>query len=162
MALTASLSLVSPSMGRIEGALLQKGREGQIAVLASNHEVVSPHDPATGHASGKRLHEPLVLTKEIDQATPKLYRLLTLDEALGEFTLRFWVGGKTKTSALVPRMSLRLTGARLVAMRFAQPYVLDPTQANWPETEELSFLYQRIEWRWEATGEVAADDWMPG
>lgn len=160
MAMTATLRLVSPSLGPITGSLVQKGREGLIAVLASNHEIVSPHDPATGRAAGKRLHEPLVLTKEIDPATPKLYKLLSLDEALDVCTLQYWGAvGKAKAGL---RLTLTLGGARLVAMRFAQPYVLDPAQGSWPETEELSFLYQRIEWCWNPSGETASDDWMPG
>ena len=40
--------------------------------MGSMKEPVQPRDAATGMASGKRMHQPFVIMKEVDKASPKL------------------------------------------------------------------------------------------
>lgn len=40
---------------------------------AVNHAAQAPRDIASGQASGKRMHKPLVIMKEMDAASPKLF-----------------------------------------------------------------------------------------
>ncbi len=47
------------------------GRTDSPDCLAA-HEVKSPRDAASGQATGKRMHKPLVVTKELDKSTPLL------------------------------------------------------------------------------------------
>jgi type VI secretion system Hcp family effector len=64
-----------------------------IMVIAVSHElvarlgIVSPRDVATGQATGKRVHKPLVITKELDKATPLLLRSMQSKEPITEATL---------------------------------------------------------------------------
>ncbi|MDE3109811.1 MAG: type VI secretion system tube protein Hcp [Acidobacteriota bacterium] len=48
------------------------GGAGKVKSNAANESVA--RDMATGQASGKRMHKPLVITKEMDSASPKLYQ----------------------------------------------------------------------------------------
>jgi len=68
----------------------QKGKEGSSLVLSLTHEVTSPRDSATGLASGRRIHQPLTITKRIDKASPKLYMALTKNEQLSEVTVKWF------------------------------------------------------------------------
>ena len=48
MALNAYLTLKGQKQGDIHGSVVQKGREGSIMVIAVDHQVMSPRDPASG------------------------------------------------------------------------------------------------------------------
>ena len=90
MALNAYLSLTGQQQGQIKGSVTQKGREGKIMVIAAEHEVLSPRDPASGLALGKRQHKPFVITKEIDVSSPRLYSALAGNEGFTDWELQFW------------------------------------------------------------------------
>src|SRR6478672_10887733 len=90
MALNAYLKLKGAKQGPIEGSVTQKGREKKIMVIAVSHEIVSPRDPASGLPTGKRMHKPFVITKELDKSSPILYQVLCTNENVSEWTLEFW------------------------------------------------------------------------
>src|SRR4029453_16747997 len=90
MALNAYLNLTGQKQGDIKGSVTQKGREGKIMVIAVNHEIVSPRDPASGLPTGKRMHKPFVITKELDKASPLLQNALVNNETISEWMLQFW------------------------------------------------------------------------
>src|SRR4051812_11755782 len=93
MALNAYLTLKGQQHGKVQGSVTQKGREGSILVVATSHEIVSPRDPATGLATGRRQHKPFVITKPIDKSTPILRSMLVTNENITEWTLKFWRAG---------------------------------------------------------------------
>ena len=71
MALNAYLTLTGETQGDIKGSVTQAGREDSIMVIATQHEIVSPRDAASGLPTGKRQHKPFVITKEIDKSNQK-------------------------------------------------------------------------------------------
>jgi type VI secretion system secreted protein Hcp len=87
MALNSYLQLKGQKQGYINGSVIQKGREGKIMVIAFNHEVQSPRDIATGQATGKRMHKPFVITKEVDKSSPLLYTALVTNENITNWEL---------------------------------------------------------------------------
>lgn len=48
--------------------------------VALSHSVTSPRDSASGLATGKRMHKPMTITKELDKSSPKLYGLIIADQ----------------------------------------------------------------------------------
>ena len=82
MALNAYLKIVAQKQGTILGSVTQKGREGTIQIIAAMHEIVGPRDPASGRPTGKRVHKPFVVTKNIDRASPLLYGILQLQSKI--------------------------------------------------------------------------------
>src|SRR6185436_3328659 len=90
MALNAYLKLKGQKQGDISGSVTQKGREKSIMVIAVSHEVVSPRDPASGLPTGKRMHKPFVITKELDKSSPLLYSALVNNENIPSWELQFW------------------------------------------------------------------------
>ena len=167
MALNAYLSLTGQNQGKIKGSVTQKGREGRIMVIAAEHEVLSPRDPASGQATGKRQHKPFVITKEIDESSPRLYAALVTNEPITDWVLQFWA---TKTSGTAAgaaggvetvRYSVRLTDAILCDIRFHMLNNKNPDLARYAEYEEVAFVYQSIEWTWVPTGLSTSDSLMP-
>lgn len=165
MARMAYLRLRGSRQGEIRGGVVQKGREGRIGVIESNHELTYPVDAATGQAAGRLQHQAFVVVKEIDQATPRLYQALVDGEEFTDFELQYWAAGKAGAAgaagAEVQRYTVRLTRARLRGIRFVHPDVLDPALKDFPEAEELRFTYERIEWQWVSPPSSAALDWQP-
>ena len=74
MALAAYLTIVAERQGPIHGSVTQRGRENKILVIAVQHEIVAPRDPQSGIPTGKRMHKPFNVTKELDRSSPLLCR----------------------------------------------------------------------------------------
>jgi len=80
MALNAYLSIVAERQGPIQGSVVQKGREGKILVIGAMHGIVCPRDPASGIPTGKRMHKPFTILKELDRSMPFLFSILCNNE----------------------------------------------------------------------------------
>jgi type VI secretion system secreted protein Hcp len=156
MALNAYLRLKGQKLGEIKGSVTQKGREGKIMVLAVHHDLVSPRDPVSGHATGKRQHKPFIITKELDKSSPLLYTMLITNENIVEWELQFWQ--PNLTGAESNQYTVKLTNANIVSIDFHMPNNQDPQLMKFAEYEEVAFTYQRIQWIWNDGGITATDD----
>jgi type VI secretion system secreted protein Hcp len=161
VALSAYLRLVGQKSGEIKGSVTQKGREGKIEVIAVSHDIVSPRDPASGLPTGKRMHKPLVITKQLDASSVPLQRVAADNENLREWELQFYavsirggVGG-TETNNL----TINLTGASIADINLQMPNDKHPDLMRLETFEEVAFTYQSIQWTWTEGGLTASDDW---
>lgn len=157
MALNAYLKMKGATQGDIKGSVTQKGREDAIMVVAYKHEVMSPRDAASGLPTGKRMHKPITITKEIDKASPLLYSAMVNNETITDFTLDFW--RPSAHGAEVLFYTVNLKNASISEMR---EYMLDnkvPENMKFPPMETVSFTYQKITWTWKDGGITAEDDW---
>lgn len=157
MALNAYLSIKGQKQGECKGSVTQKGREGKIMVIAVNHEVVSPRDAASGLPTGKRMHKPFVITKEIDKSSPLLYNVLVNNENITDWELQFW--RPSATGAEQQHYTIKLTNANIASINFRMPNNKHPELMKFAEYEEIAFTYQKIEWTWVDGGITAMDDW---
>jgi type VI secretion system secreted protein Hcp len=157
MALSGYLTLSGTKHGPILGSVTQKGRESSIEVIAFFHEIVAPRDPASGRPTGKRMHKPFTITKQLDRSTPLLHNVLTQNENLTEVLLKLF-----RPNAMgVERhaFTVRLVNATISSIHFRMLNTRHPRQGKMPELEEISFAYQRIEWTWTEGNVTADDDW---
>ncbi len=157
MALNAYLTLKGQKQGDIKGSVTQKGREGSIAIIAVSHEIISPRDPASGLPTGKRMHKPFVITKELDKSSPLLYNVLTNNENVSEATFKFWQ--PSATGAEKQHYTVKLTNANIASIEFVSLNNKDPALMKFAEHERIAFTYQKIEWTWMDGGVTADDDW---
>ncbi|WP_437585626.1 type VI secretion system tube protein TssD [Sorangium sp. So ce1000] len=162
MALQSHLKLKGVTQGPIDGSVTQKGREKTIAIIAVQHQVVSPRDPATGLPSGKRQHKPFVITKELDKSTPLLYNALVNNESIPEWELKFYTPG-TAASKNVGKEQNHYTVKLINATVASIDFVMDNTRrdAQMPEYERVAFTYQKIVWSYDDGdgAREASDDW---
>jgi type VI secretion system secreted protein Hcp len=162
MALNAYLKLKGQKSGEIKGSVTQKGRENKIMVIAVSHEIISPRDAASGLPTGKRMHKPFVITKELDKATPILYSVLVTNENVSEWELQFWTPQLRATSGTgteVQHYTVKLTNANIASISFRMANNKHPDLMKFAEYEEIAFTYQKIEWTWNDGGITAGDDW---
>lgn len=163
MALNAYLNLKGQKAGQIKGSVTQKGRENMIEVSAFNHEIVSPRDPASGQSTGKRMHKPFVITKELDKSTPLLYTALVTNEKITQFELKCFAppaAGKVGGMGVeTNHFTIKLTNANIVSIKSVMSNNNISDLALLPVMEEITFSYQKIEWTWVDGGITAQDDW---
>src|SRR5262249_51321472 len=158
MALNAYLKLKGQKQGDIKGSVTDRNREGSIMVIAVTHELVSPRDGATGQASGKRMHKPIVITKELDRSSPQLYTALATNETIPEWTLEFFRAdprGAEKVS-----FTIKLTNAAVASIQFVMPNNKEPDLVKLNEYEQVGFTYEKIEWTWLDPKVSATDSWL--
>lgn len=157
MALNAYLRLKGATQGEIKGSVTQAGREGSIMVIAFEHEVISPRDPASGLPTGRRQHKAITITKEIDRSTPLLMNALTHNENITEWELRFWQ--PSATGKQVQFYTIQLVNASIASIRQEMLNNRYPENVHHKEREHVSFCYQKIIWTFEDGGITAEDDW---
>ncbi|CAN5793623.1 hypothetical protein BH11BAC3_BH11BAC3_12860 [soil metagenome] len=155
------LTLTGEKQGQIKGSIMQKGKEGLIAVYAYHHEITSPRDSATGMATGKRNHKPIVITKEVDLASTKLLAAMVSNERLKQVVINFW---HPRTSGAGGGMGIETNYYRITLTNAFISYISQDKNVN-PEMnatilEKIEFVYEKIEWHYlEGSNQVAADDW---
>jgi len=159
MGLNAYLTLKGQKQGEIHGSATQKGRENSILVHAFDNEILSPRDPASGLATGKRQHLPVTIVKQVDQSSPKLWTALVSNETLITWELRFWAPGVPDAATEKQIYTVILTNASIASMHEFMKDNQAPSQATLPLQEQISFTYQKIEWVWTEGAITAMDDW---
>jgi type VI secretion system secreted protein Hcp len=127
-------------------------------VIAVTHEVLSPRDAASGLPTGKRMHKPLTITKELDRSSPQLYSALVNNENITEWTLQF--SRADRTGAEKPAYTIKLTSASIASIEFVMPNNRAPELAKLAEYEQVAFTYGKIEWTWVEGGVTAEDSWQ--
>jgi len=159
MALNAYLKLEGNSQGKINGSITQAGREDSIMVIAVDHKVTSPRDPASGLATGKRQHGPLTLTKVVDKSSPLLYNALVNNEVIKTFRLDFYQPNSKGTGEEEQHYTIELENATISAITLMMLNNKYEENMNQKEFEQVSFTYQKITWTWQDGGLICTDDW---
>ncbi|WP_433926677.1 type VI secretion system tube protein TssD [Sorangium cellulosum] len=158
MPLHAYLRLVGARQGEIRGSVTQKGREGSILVTEVFHSLVGPRDPVTGRPTGKRMHKPFIVTKDLDRSTPHLLDILSHNENIPHWELQFY--RSVSIGVERPIFTVQLTNANISSIQFHVFNVRNPVLARVPEQEEVAFTYQKVVWTWNDGGLSAEDDWL--
>jgi type VI secretion system secreted protein Hcp len=158
MPMPGNLTLVGKEQGSIEGSCDIEGREETILVQAFKHLVDLPSNEH-GVPSGKRVHRPLMITKEVDKSTPKLYQALCTGEPMSEATLRWYrMDGSGEEAQF---FTVMLQNALIVKIESWVPDVLDKQNASYGNMENLWFTYEVIRWTWEEDGIEYEEHWDP-
>lgn len=143
--------------GVIEGDVTQKGHEKTMAVSYLQQKRIQPVDPATGQASGQRVHEPLVLRKTVDRATPLLLNAMSANESLIDVVFKFYkIDSKVGTETNY--LTIDLDNALIQSYDLYNPDALDSGATGVPAPqEEIALTYQKIKWTWASPFRVADD-----
>lgn len=157
MPLPAHLTVEGEKQGKIDGSCEQQGREGTILVQAFKHDVSIPRDPQSGLATGKRVHNPLTVTKTFDKSSPLLFQALCSGEHMKKVEIKFYRIDSTGVEEHY--FTVTLEDAIIVSIQPYMPNCLDPASQPFSHMEDISFTYRKAIWRWEPDGVEAEDDW---
>ena len=144
------------------GSSEKEGREDTSDVFEIEHHVHQPTEPTTGEPTGKRVQSPLRIVKIIDKATPGFHKALCTGQNLAKVELMFYrIDPKTRSETEYYRMTLE--NARIVDIQPYMPMSFVPTNESYRHMEQVSFVYEEIEWNWLPDSVVELDKWRsPG
>jgi type VI secretion system secreted protein Hcp len=157
MPMPCHMTLTGEKQGKIEGSCDMQGREGTILVYELHHSVTIPRSPTDGLATGKRVHAPMTIVKEIDKSSPKLFQALCTGEHMKNVVLKYY--RITKQGTEEHYYTTTLEDAIIVSYNPVIPNTLLATSEPYKHMESVSFTYKKIKVTWEATGIEAEDSW---
>ena len=157
MAMPSFMTVTGEKQGSIDGSCEIKGREKSILVYALDHNISMPRDPQTGLSSGKRIHGPFSIIKEIDKSSPKLYQALCTGEHLKSVLVKYTRVGKDGKEEHY--FTEELSDAIVVSMAPFVPTVFLKENDAYRHMERVSFTYSQIKWTWIPDGIEAQDSW---
>ena len=144
------------------GSSEKEGRADTSDVFEIEHHVHQPVEPTTGQASGVRVHSPMRIVKLIDKATPGFHKALCTGQNLAEVILDFYrIDPDTREEAKYYTITLKR--ARIVDIRPYMPMSFVPQNESYRHMEQVSMVYEEIEWAWLPDSVREMDKWRaPG
>ncbi len=133
--------------------------KGKIPGVDFSYAVEIPHDAATGAASGKRQHQPIIFTKEWGASSPQFYQAAFTNEILTFVTFEFILVAADGKE--VVDHTIKLTNATISDIEQS----LQNGQAGGPpvdsrELQSIHFYFQKIDITSISGGTEAIDDWQ--
>ena len=156
MALPLYLKITGEEQGLIEGSCEREEREGTVVVHAFDHVVEIPTDDR-GVASGRRVHRPFKITKEIDKSSPMLYQALCNNELLSEIELEWYRIDGSGVEELYYTMTM--FNGIITKIHPWMLNILEEKNASLKHMEEVHISYEKIRWTWEPLGVEFEDSW---
>ena len=159
MAYEAYISIEGTKQGKFKGESKVAAHKDKIVGLAFEYEVISPHDPANGMATGKRIHKPIMFTKEWGAASPQIFQALFTNEGLKTVLFEFFRMSPEGKETIFT--TIKLTTAHFVSINahkaLSGPKSNEPIQTH--ELEVVSLVFHKIEIDNVIAKTMAADDW---
>jgi type VI secretion system secreted protein Hcp len=152
--ISAYLKLEASKAGKVKGPVQDRDekKNGSIALIAVDHGIASPRDPASGMVAGKRQHRPITLTKETDVTSPLFYEFIADNETLPTVEIYFYgVASQSGPSVARETMLYKISLKNAFVSRVEFGGHTDATaQQNdrFPLTETISLVYDSIQWEW--------------
>jgi type VI secretion system secreted protein Hcp len=157
MPMPGYFSLTGEQQGNIEGSCQIENQVGKILVQGVDHTIEIPRSIQTGLPTGKRIHMPLMIIKQLDKSSPKLFQALTSGEQLSTAKLEYYMISAQGQETLY--YTVELKNAIITSIRKYFPTALDPNNKTIGHMEEVSFTYATIIETWTPDGIEAQDSW---
>jgi type VI secretion system secreted protein Hcp len=144
------------------GSSEKEGRDGTSDVFEIEHHIHQPIDPTTGQATGVRVHSPFRVVKVLDKASPGLHKALCTGQNLPEARIDFYRIDPV-SRAEVKYYTITMKQARVVDASPYMPMSFVPANESYRHMEQISFVYEEIEWNWMPDSKIEQDKWRaPG
>lgn len=147
-------------IGEIPGSCKVQGRENHMEILGFRHEVYMPVDRKDGSASGTRVHKDLIVIKNFDKGSPKLYQYLCNGKIIASATLKWYEIDPSGQEKMY--FTHKLENARVTAVRPYMPDVDNPNNEQYKHMEEVAFRYEKITWTFCDGNVEFTDSWVEG
>jgi len=135
----AFLAIVGKKQGPLKGECREAGHVDDIAVLTWQWGMSAPSAVGTTQATRRRVHEALVVTKQLDSASTKLMNALSVNEELKSVTLSLRKAGDHKDDFF----TIKLEVGRVASLHVE-------SDASGGVHEVVKFAFQKIEVTYQA------------
>lgn len=115
------------------------------------HSVITAREAGSGMATGRRQHEPFVIRKRIDKATPLIYKALTRNETV-DAAIRFFRPSRSGDGSTEQWYTIELKNARIISVK-------QGIDEHGQTMEEVSFVFHEITWTYTDGGVTHTDEW---
>jgi type VI secretion system secreted protein Hcp len=157
MAIPAYLWITGELGSSIQGGSRTKGREGSIEVLSFAHGVYAPADSSTGNLTGGRTHQPLVVHKDFDRASPYLYRAVASGIPLRTAELRWYKIDESGREVVYFIMAME--DVRITSVTPHMHDIKDEGKMLYNHREAVSMRYKKITWTHCDGNIIYTDSW---
>lgn len=156
------VTIEGTKQGKFKGESARKEIANKIAGISFQHEVKSPRDVASGQASVKRQHGPVIITKEWGASSPQLFQALVTNEQLKTVLFEFVRTNPNGQQYIY--YTIKLTNAAVSSIRRytgsgGAGAASGKASADTHELEDISFTYQKIEITSVDGKTMAMDEW---
>lgn len=134
-------------------------RENDIECLFLQWGVALSLAAGSTAATGRRKYGPIVIRKRIDKSTPALVKALVGNESVTGIFRFFRLGAGGVDDHF---FTIEIYDARVSSVKHLTPETFDPATTDLPEIDEVSFVFERIVWRYETLGIEFEDRLGPG
>lgn len=142
----------------VKGSARQKHVLGKIVINGMTALVAADPNWKTGKPEkDKNKHKPMVLIKEIDRASTKLYTALKNATTYDNVRLEFWrmpPGGGTEQNYY----TIKMDGVQIAGLRLLMPNNRFSINELMPEQEELMLTFTSISYSFSAGGKEGGTD----
>ncbi len=155
MAVPVHLWLKDDGGSPIRGSSDVADREGSIELRGLTHNLSIPTDVSTGKLTGTRQHAPFLIEKEIDSASPYLYRAVATGQTLKSAEIKWY--HINDAGQEVEYFNVLMEQVKAVSIT---PLMLDTR--NCPGTghmESVQLRYEKITWRYVDGNVQYTDAW---
>ncbi len=134
------------------------GRADSIECVYFESSMESAREAASGLATGRRQHDPIIVHKRIDKATPLLSKALVNNEGCeGQF--KFYRPNQKGDGTTEQFFTVAFKGGRVFSQKLVVSNTLDKEAVNHPPLEEVSFVFHTINWTYTDGGITHEDSW---
>ncbi|PLR35690.1 Hcp family type VI secretion system effector [Chimaeribacter arupi] len=155
MSLPAYLFLYDENGVLIKGSCSASGREGAIEVMSTQHNMNLSVDAHSGMLTGRRMHQPVIINKEIDCTSPYLADLLCTETKASKAILRFY--SIIEAGIEVEFYNITLEKVIISSISVNHAYIPGSTSPNMMET--VSLRYGGISWNYLRGNIIKNDFW---
>ena len=146
--------IVHPAFGAVDAYMQIKGQgwdgPARIKLVDFNSTAIRPEEKSSGKFNTvHRMWAPIILTRELDAASPKLRQWCANGEHSFSISA-YQTGGSGKPTLLY---TVNFTGAKLT---------YHTSNSRNHTAESISFTFRKIEWSNAATQTTAIDNWQSG
>jgi type VI secretion system secreted protein Hcp len=143
MAYQFYVSIMGSKQGQLKGSAQvdQSQHPGRMPAIRFSCEIASAVDTTTGQASGKPQHQPFMVTRELDEASPRLFQARVTYEKLPSVLFELLTTDRTGKETVF--YTVLLTNATVSDYRmYAAP--LPEGGSNIFELEDVAFSFQNM------------------
>jgi type VI secretion system secreted protein Hcp len=124
-------------------------REGDIECFFFDSSVALSLAAGSTTSTGRRKYKAIVIRKSIDRSTVLLTKALVENRPV---TAVFRFYRPDADGDLELYFTVEIREARIASVSHLNPETINPTTRDLPETEEVSFVFERIKWKYEDGG----------
>lgn len=154
------VTIEGSKQGKFKAENAREKHQGKIRGLTFHYDVRSPRDAASGMATGRRVHTPIVFTKYMDSSSPQIFQAMVTNEILTNVLFEFTKtdqNGEEYVSYTVKLTNATIAGVKQYGGGTAEAGLFEPADSR--VYEDVHVAFQTIEVESKDGKTMASDSW---